>query len=93
MDTNCSKCDWVIHCVSCCVVQVIRKGEVSCCWICTACKDNEYVLDEFTCKVCDIGWWPKDELEGTVDPSEDTCCRTGLEVFTLIGFHSNRSCS
>lgn len=44
--------------------QVIRKGEVSCCWICTACKDNEYVLDEFTCKACELGWWPSVELEG-----------------------------
>ena len=48
------------------VGQVIRKGEVSCCWICTACKDNEFVQDEFTCKACDLGWWPNDELEGTV---------------------------
>lgn len=45
--------------------QVIRKGEVSCCWICTACKDNEYVQDEFTCKACELGWWPDRELEGT----------------------------
>lgn len=46
------------------VDQVIRKGEVSCCWICTACKDNEYVQDEFTCKACELGWWPDKELEG-----------------------------
>uniref|UniRef100_A0AAX7U6A0 Metabotropic glutamate receptor 1 n=1 Tax=Astatotilapia calliptera TaxID=8154 RepID=A0AAX7U6A0_ASTCA len=45
-------------------IKVIRKGEVSCCWICTACKDNEYVQDEFTCKACDLGWWPDKELEG-----------------------------
>uniref|UniRef100_A0A0F8AFS7 Metabotropic glutamate receptor 5 n=1 Tax=Larimichthys crocea TaxID=215358 RepID=A0A0F8AFS7_LARCR len=45
-------------------IKVIRKGEVSCCWICTACKDNEYVQDEFTCKACDLGWWPDEELEG-----------------------------
>ncbi|XP_028995156.1 metabotropic glutamate receptor 1b isoform X2 [Betta splendens] len=45
-------------------IKVIRKGEVSCCWICTACKDNEYVQDEFTCKACDLGWWPDNELEG-----------------------------
>lgn len=47
-----------------CCVQVIRKGEVSCCWICTTCKDNEYVQDEFTCKACELGWWPDDDLEG-----------------------------
>lgn len=45
-------------------MQVIRKGEVSCCWICTTCKDNEYVQDEFTCKACELGWWPDEELEG-----------------------------
>ncbi|CAG13194.1 unnamed protein product [Tetraodon nigroviridis] len=45
-------------------IKVIRKGEVSCCWICTACKDNEYVQDEFTCKACELGWWPDKELEG-----------------------------
>ncbi|KAM8913449.1 metabotropic glutamate receptor 1b isoform 5-T5 [Spinachia spinachia] len=45
-------------------IKVIRKGEVSCCWICTACKDNEVVQDEFTCKACELGWWPDEELEG-----------------------------
>ncbi|CAL8393129.1 unnamed protein product [Arctogadus glacialis] len=44
-------------------IKVIRKGEVSCCWICTTCKDNEFVQDEFTCKACDLGWWPDEELE------------------------------
>lgn len=45
-------------------IKVIRKGEVSCCWICTTCKDNEIVLDEFTCKACELGWWPDDDLAG-----------------------------
>ncbi|XP_069462798.1 metabotropic glutamate receptor 1 isoform X2 [Ambystoma mexicanum] len=45
-------------------IKVIRKGEVSCCWICTPCKENEYVQDEFTCKACDLGWWPTLELMG-----------------------------
>ncbi|XP_068436990.1 metabotropic glutamate receptor 1b isoform X3 [Clinocottus analis] len=45
-------------------IKVIRKGEVSCCWICTACKDNEVVQDEFTCKACELGWWPDEALEG-----------------------------
>ncbi|CAD7691504.1 unnamed protein product [Nyctereutes procyonoides] len=45
-------------------IKVIRKGEVSCCWICTACKENEYVQDEFTCKACDLGWWPSADLTG-----------------------------
>lgn len=37
---------------------------MSCCWICTACKDNEFVQDEFTCKACELGWWPDKELAG-----------------------------
>ncbi|XP_037376432.1 metabotropic glutamate receptor 1 isoform X2 [Talpa occidentalis] len=45
-------------------IKVIRKGEVSCCWICTACKENEFVQDEFTCKACDLGWWPNADLTG-----------------------------
>ncbi|XP_061756556.1 metabotropic glutamate receptor 1 isoform X1 [Nerophis ophidion] len=45
-------------------IKVIRKGEVSCCWICTTCKENEIVQDEFTCKACDLGWWPDDDLAG-----------------------------
>ncbi|KAL2082240.1 hypothetical protein ACEWY4_022058 [Coilia grayii] len=44
-------------------IKVIRKGEVSCCWICTTCKDNEIVQDEFTCRACDLGWWPDDDLQ------------------------------
>lgn len=63
--------------------QVIRKGEVSCCWICTACKDNEYVQDEFTCKACELGWWPDTELEGRLTHLLSAYCT----VFTLITSH------
>ncbi|XP_075347248.1 metabotropic glutamate receptor 5 isoform X1 [Mycteria americana] len=45
-------------------IKVIRKGEVSCCWTCTPCKENEYVFDEYTCKACQLGSWPNDELTG-----------------------------
>lgn len=45
-------------------VQVIRKGEVSCCWTCTPCKENEFVFDEYTCRACDLGSWPNDDLTG-----------------------------
>lgn len=44
--------------------QVIRKGEVSCCWTCTPCKENEFVFDEYTCRACELGSWPNDELTG-----------------------------
>ncbi|XP_056140865.1 glutamate receptor, metabotropic 5a [Lampris incognitus] len=45
-------------------IKVIRKGEVSCCWTCTPCKENEYVFDEYTCRACDLGAWPTDDLTG-----------------------------
>ncbi|XP_019385911.1 PREDICTED: metabotropic glutamate receptor 5 isoform X1 [Crocodylus porosus] len=47
-------------------IKVIRKGEVSCCWTCTPCKENEYVSDEYTCKACQLGSWPNDELTGCI---------------------------
>ncbi|XP_030414908.1 metabotropic glutamate receptor 5 isoform X1 [Gopherus evgoodei] len=45
-------------------IKVIRKGEVSCCWTCTPCKENEFVSDEYTCKACQLGSWPNDDLTG-----------------------------
>nr|XP_057943509.1 metabotropic glutamate receptor 5-like [Doryrhamphus excisus] len=45
-------------------IKVIRKGEVSCCWTCTPCKDNEFVFDEYTCRTCVLGSWPTDDLRG-----------------------------
>ncbi|XP_068187115.1 glutamate receptor, metabotropic 5a [Antennarius striatus] len=45
-------------------IKVIRKGEVSCCWTCTPCKDNEFVFDEYTCRACGLGFWPTDDLTG-----------------------------
>ncbi|XP_056297661.1 metabotropic glutamate receptor 5b [Pseudoliparis swirei] len=43
-------------------IKVIRKGEVSCCWTCTACKENEIVFDEYTCQACELGSWPTFDL-------------------------------
>ncbi|XP_062983251.1 metabotropic glutamate receptor 5 isoform X2 [Elgaria multicarinata webbii] len=45
-------------------IKVIRKGEVSCCWTCTRCKENEFVFDEYTCKACELGSWPSHDLTG-----------------------------
>ncbi|MFT7800288.1 metabotropic glutamate receptor 5-like [Arapaima gigas] len=45
-------------------IKVIRKGEVSCCWTCTPCKENEYVFDEHTCQACAMGSWPTNDLKG-----------------------------
>lgn len=47
-----------------CLLQVIRKGEVSCCWTCTPCKENEFVFDEYTCQACELGSWPNNDLTG-----------------------------
>ncbi|XP_061896890.1 metabotropic glutamate receptor 1-like [Entelurus aequoreus] len=66
-------------------IKVIRKGEVSCCWICTACKDNEYVQDEFTCTACRLGWWPDRDLEA---PSAIlTAAVAGFIIFQQTYFH------
>ncbi|XP_070800122.1 metabotropic glutamate receptor 5 isoform X3 [Pituophis catenifer annectens] len=45
-------------------IKVIRKGEVSCCWTCTPCKENEFVFDEYTCRACELGSWPNHDLTG-----------------------------
>ncbi|KAM9317990.1 metabotropic glutamate receptor 5b [Pholidichthys leucotaenia] len=45
-------------------IKVIRKGEVSCCWTCTPCKESEFVFDEYTCRACEMGSWPTDDLTG-----------------------------
>ncbi|KAL2096254.1 hypothetical protein ACEWY4_008402 [Coilia grayii] len=45
-------------------IKVIRKGEVSCCWTCTPCKENEFVFDEYTCRACQLGYWPTHDLTG-----------------------------
>ena len=63
-------------------VQVIRKGEVSCCWICTTCKDNEIVQDEFTCRACELGWWPDDDLQCRHPPV--SCLGTHLSIHPSI---------
>nr|XP_032832666.1 metabotropic glutamate receptor 5-like [Petromyzon marinus] len=48
-------------------IRVIRKGELSCCWVCTPCKDNEIVQDDFTCLACRQGSWPDHDLKGCVE--------------------------
>eukprot|EP00063_Salmo_salar_P025872 XP_014000707.1 PREDICTED: metabotropic glutamate receptor 1-like [Salmo salar] len=80
-------------------IKVIRKGEVSCCWICTTCKDNEILRDEFTCQACDLGWWPDDELEGgggRVTRFNDTMGASGIQASSTnqpLGFtFSQLSC-
>lgn len=38
-------------------IKIMQQGD-HCCWICNPCKDQEYVIGEFTCKKCPDGWWP-----------------------------------
>lgn len=38
-------------------IKVVQQGD-HCCWICNPCRDQEYVIDEFTCRKCKDGWWP-----------------------------------
>ncbi|XP_028656246.1 metabotropic glutamate receptor 5b isoform X1 [Erpetoichthys calabaricus] len=71
-------------------IKVIRKGEVSCCWTCTPCKENEFVFDEYTCMACILGSWPTDDLTGC-DPIPVQYLRWGdpepiaAVVFSCLG--------
>ncbi|GIY16234.1 metabotropic glutamate receptor 1 [Caerostris extrusa] len=47
-------------------VKSIQAESVKCCWVCVACKENQFLEDEFTCKDCNLGWWPNDNLTGKV---------------------------
>ncbi|XP_070568878.1 metabotropic glutamate receptor 1-like [Ptychodera flava] len=46
------------------------KGQIKniqnnqCCWVCTPCKENEYLLNDFKCEACSKGWWPDESLTG-----------------------------
>ena len=35
----------------------LMQGD-SCCWMCIECKENQSLIDEFTCHTCAEGWWP-----------------------------------
>ncbi|XP_029111476.1 metabotropic glutamate receptor 5b [Scleropages formosus] len=71
-------------------IKVIRKGEVSCCWTCTPCKENEFVFDEYTCQACVLGSWPTEDLTGC-DPIPVEYLRWGdpepiaAVVFSCLG--------
>ncbi|KAG8194669.1 hypothetical protein JTE90_003139 [Oedothorax gibbosus] len=43
-------------------VKSIQSESVKCCWVCVQCKENQFLEDEFTCKDCELGWWPNDNL-------------------------------
>ena len=41
-------------------IKRVHEGD-ACCWVCTTCPDNEYVLNEFACQACEVGWWPTED--------------------------------
>lgn len=45
-------------------VKSIHSETMKCCWNCVACKENQYVKDEYTCLDCERGWWPNENLTG-----------------------------
>lgn len=51
------KCDFLL-------LQSIQSKSVKCCWVCVACKENQFLEDEFTCMDCALGWWPNENLTG-----------------------------
>ncbi|XP_074651721.1 metabotropic glutamate receptor 5-like [Tubulanus polymorphus] len=46
-------------------VKVINQAK-PCCWDCNPCKDDEYLVDESTCRPCSKGWWPTKDLTACV---------------------------
>ncbi|XP_054163269.1 metabotropic glutamate receptor 1-like [Oppia nitens] len=42
----------------------IQSDSVKCCWICVPCRENQYLMDEYICQACPLGWWPNDNLTG-----------------------------
>lgn len=45
-------------------VKSIHSETMKCCWNCVECKENQVVLDEYTCMDCERGWWPNENLTG-----------------------------
>ncbi|XP_048356815.1 metabotropic glutamate receptor 3 isoform X2 [Sphaerodactylus townsendi] len=48
----------------------MQPGDV-CCWICIPCEPFEYLVNESTCADCGPGRWPRADLTGCYDLSED----------------------
>ncbi|XP_075569761.1 metabotropic glutamate receptor 2 isoform X1 [Pelecanus crispus] len=44
-------------------IKSMQPGDI-CCWICIPCQPYEYLLDEFTCMDCGLGYWPNETLNG-----------------------------
>ncbi|XP_041459355.1 metabotropic glutamate receptor 3-like isoform X3 [Lytechinus variegatus] len=42
-------------------VKLIQDDKI-CCWMCIKCQPWEFLENEYTCKPCDIGYWPTEDL-------------------------------
>ncbi|XP_018013510.2 metabotropic glutamate receptor [Hyalella azteca] len=42
-------------------IKIMQQGD-TCCWICTACKPYEMMVNQSACKDCGPGWWPHDNM-------------------------------
>ncbi|KAA0189477.1 hypothetical protein HAZT_HAZT010748, partial [Hyalella azteca] len=42
-------------------IMIMQQGD-TCCWICTACKPYEMMVNQSACKDCGPGWWPHDNM-------------------------------
>ncbi len=43
-------------------VKVTKQNELTCCWTCKKCENYSYVIDDFTCQECRLGFWPNSNL-------------------------------
>ncbi|KAG7155867.1 Metabotropic glutamate receptor 5-like [Homarus americanus] len=42
----------------------VESGDEKCCWICTLCDKDEYLMNETTCQRCTPGYWPNTNKTG-----------------------------
>ena len=59
-DVPVSQCSWpcdVGH------IKRVQQGD-TCCWVCTPCDPDSFVVDEYSCRSCPGGWWPTDDRRG-----------------------------
>ncbi|XP_071984342.1 metabotropic glutamate receptor 2-like [Engystomops pustulosus] len=67
----------------------------TCCWDCTECKENQIVINETTCKACDLGYWPDKDHDNCSELPVDyiqwgdglaigSLCFSGLGILSTI---------
>ena len=70
-------------------VKLIQDDQI-CCWVCITCKPWEYLENEFTCRECEIGFWPTEDLSGCYQLQEQHMELSSMYAilpmcFSLIG--------